>query len=326
MSFVSRFFAGNDGLARAALNSPAIAMGSMDLQAVRLIQMALVALGHPMPRSTKPNGTLDGIFGAETHKGVVAYQLKNGLSADGVVGKNTVSRMDGQVANVLPDPPTNPDLKLPASYYIPRPVERLRQPDSASCWATSATILEKWNHPGKFNKYVNEWPVQEQIELVLTEAGKNVGSRPPDYFVKEFRRQKGLRTDDNELLYVQGLKFTKFTPPMSRFSDPFNCFRGAYSWMGLLAWARRPLAVNVMSYLHLWNHWLLVTGVDLTSSMENRFAAKSQFPFLNVGIIHYYDPFHGNQAIMSSEDIDYLVGPLPNFASLSDQHRARVFF
>jgi len=45
-----------------------------------------------------------------------------------------------------------------------------------------------------------------------------------------------------------------------------------------------------------------------------------------VGIIHYYDPFHANQAIMSSEDIDYLVGPLPNFASLSDQHRARVFF
>lgn len=43
-------------------------MGSMDRQAVRLIQMAwCVALGHPMPRSTKLNGTLDGIFGSETH-------------------------------------------------------------------------------------------------------------------------------------------------------------------------------------------------------------------------------------------------------------------
>lgn len=80
-------------------------MGSMDRQAVRLIQMVLVvARGHPMPRSTKPNGTLDGIFGSETHKSVVAYQLKNGLSADWVAGKNTLSnKMDGQVANLLPD-------------------------------------------------------------------------------------------------------------------------------------------------------------------------------------------------------------------------------
>lgn len=231
MSFVSRFFAGNDGLTRAALNSPAIAMGSMDRQAVRLIQMALVALGHPMPRSTKPYGTLAGIFGSETHKGVAAYQQKNGLSADGVVGKNTIGRMDGQVANVLPDPPTNPDLKLPTSYYIPRPVERLRQPDSASCWATSATILEKWNHPEKFNKYINEWPVPEQIELVLTEAGKNVGGRPPDYFVKQFQAQRGLRTDDNELLFQQGLKFTKFTPPMSRFSERTDQKRTIGKWL-----------------------------------------------------------------------------------------------
>ena len=62
-----------------------------------------VARGHPMPRSTKLNGTLDGIFGSETHKSVVAYQLKNGLSADRVAGKNTLSKMDGQVANLLPD-------------------------------------------------------------------------------------------------------------------------------------------------------------------------------------------------------------------------------
>jgi hypothetical protein len=166
-------------------------MGSMDRQAIRLIQMALVALGHPMPRSTKPNGTLDGIFGAETHKGVVAYQLKNGLSADGVVGKNTVSRMDGQVANVLPDPPTNPDLKLLASYYIPRPVERMRQPDNASCWATSATILEKWNHPEKFNTYINEWSVSGQIERVLTEAGKNVNGRATGLFCQRISEAEG---------------------------------------------------------------------------------------------------------------------------------------
>jgi len=60
--------------------------------------------------------------------------------------------------------------------------------------------------------------------------------------------------------------------------------------------------------------------------LARRLSILLQFPFLSVGIIHYFDPFHANQAIMSSEDMDYLVGPLHNFARLPDQHRARDFF
>ena len=35
------------------------------------------------------NGSVDGVFGAGTRKAVIAFQKKNGLTADGVVGKST---------------------------------------------------------------------------------------------------------------------------------------------------------------------------------------------------------------------------------------------
>ena len=35
------------------------------------------------------NGSIDGVFGASTKNAVIAFQKKNGLSADGVVGKST---------------------------------------------------------------------------------------------------------------------------------------------------------------------------------------------------------------------------------------------
>lgn len=39
------------------------------------------------------NGQIDGIFGSETKKAVIAFQKKNGLTADGIAGKNTLAAM-----------------------------------------------------------------------------------------------------------------------------------------------------------------------------------------------------------------------------------------
>lgn len=39
------------------------------------------------------NGAVDGIFGTNTQKAVIAFQKKNGLVADGVVGKKTLAAM-----------------------------------------------------------------------------------------------------------------------------------------------------------------------------------------------------------------------------------------
>ena len=42
------------------------------------------------------NGSVDGVFGAGTKKAVIAFQKKNGLTADGVVGAKTWEKlMDG---------------------------------------------------------------------------------------------------------------------------------------------------------------------------------------------------------------------------------------
>lgn len=38
-------------------------------------------------------GQIDGIFGSETKKAVMAFQKKNGLTADGIAGKNTLAAM-----------------------------------------------------------------------------------------------------------------------------------------------------------------------------------------------------------------------------------------
>ena len=38
-------------------------------------------------------GQIDGIFGSETKRAVIAFQKKNGLTADGIAGKNTLAAM-----------------------------------------------------------------------------------------------------------------------------------------------------------------------------------------------------------------------------------------
>ncbi len=62
------------------------------------MQESLVELNYPMPISTN-NGRsqCDGIFGAETTKTVRSFQANQGLSADGIAGRDTLHRLDGLV-------------------------------------------------------------------------------------------------------------------------------------------------------------------------------------------------------------------------------------
>ena len=80
-------------IASAAANSPPMRSGESGF-AVRLLQMALADLGARLPRSFR-NGDFDGIYGLETQSAVRDFQLANGLSADGVAGRQTFTALDG---------------------------------------------------------------------------------------------------------------------------------------------------------------------------------------------------------------------------------------
>ena len=76
---------------------------------VTKIQKCLIKLLSPAPKNTNgvvdivhdsalPKYGADGIFLHETHAAVVRFQLNHGLSPDGIVGKNTLKKMDTLLA------------------------------------------------------------------------------------------------------------------------------------------------------------------------------------------------------------------------------------
>jgi len=57
------------------------------------VQDALNTLGYG-------TGGLDGVFGAQTRNAVLTFQSRNGLSADGILGPLTWSRLMSQVNGI----------------------------------------------------------------------------------------------------------------------------------------------------------------------------------------------------------------------------------
>jgi peptidoglycan hydrolase-like protein with peptidoglycan-binding domain len=94
MAFRSLRFAGDPTLEAAASNAPALCKGAKG-PAVAAIQQALVDLGYPMPISmATSDSTPDGIFGDETTATVKQFQKEVQLTADGIVGRNTIRALD----------------------------------------------------------------------------------------------------------------------------------------------------------------------------------------------------------------------------------------
>jgi peptidoglycan hydrolase-like protein with peptidoglycan-binding domain len=104
----------NTRLEQAAVRPPSIkaAPPADDVDAIQRIQRALVALGHPLPKSF-PNGPTqapDGKYGQETYRAVLAFQQRvfstQPSEWDGRVGKNTLAKMDSLLpAGTAPVPP-----------------------------------------------------------------------------------------------------------------------------------------------------------------------------------------------------------------------------
>ena len=102
-------FKNNTRLQNAAQNKPPINLGEIGL-GVQLFQEALVALGYPLPGSTKPDGTMDGIYGLETKGAIIDFQRNHSLVTDGSTGENTLKIMDVHIP--YSGPPIKPDPHL----------------------------------------------------------------------------------------------------------------------------------------------------------------------------------------------------------------------
>ncbi len=98
MALMSALFSGNQRLAAAARNNPALHWGEVG-DAVTKFQLGLITRGYPMPISTKKMGTMpDGIFGNETKNSTRNFQRVNNLRMDGLPGEKTLTRLDSLLA------------------------------------------------------------------------------------------------------------------------------------------------------------------------------------------------------------------------------------
>jgi hypothetical protein len=104
-------FAGNPRLEAVYDNSPAMRKGEQG-DAVKRVQQALIDDGLAMPISTRKTGEPDGIFGDETYNAVLQFQIKHQLGKDGVVGRQTLGKLD-ELFSTSPTTPETSTQELP---------------------------------------------------------------------------------------------------------------------------------------------------------------------------------------------------------------------
>ncbi len=98
MAFACSRFSSNAQVMAAAANNPPLKQGTQG-EGVRILQLALVDLGFPMPASTGASGSLpDGVFGSETARVVSDFQRRFGLQVDGEAGTETLTQLDRSIA------------------------------------------------------------------------------------------------------------------------------------------------------------------------------------------------------------------------------------
>jgi peptidoglycan hydrolase-like protein with peptidoglycan-binding domain len=93
MALTSPRFQRNKRIQNAAKSQPSLKKGETS-EGVEILQQALSDLGFSMPKSINRSGIPDGIFGSETEATVKAFQARQGLTMDGIAGKETFDRLD----------------------------------------------------------------------------------------------------------------------------------------------------------------------------------------------------------------------------------------
>lgn len=132
MALKCDLFRGDLRLEQVAQNSPVMKFGERG-DPVAKVQRGLIMLEFPLPNSTR-EGPPDGMFGNETRQAVMDYQRTNGLAPDGIIGRQTITRMDDDIQTRM---------YRPVRHFV-NGGRAIKQPDDASCWATAYTIMANW--------------------------------------------------------------------------------------------------------------------------------------------------------------------------------------
>ncbi len=183
-------------------NNPPMRLGDRG-HAVRLVQQSLIDLGvGALPVSVRKYGSPDGIYGRETRAAVHKFQSgQPGLVADGVVGRNTIRRLDTLLPNANPRLPALPSR---ARYIVPGIKPAIAQPTNNVCWATAYTILRSWKDKTSY-----------QISTVMDMVGAK--------YRRRFDNNQGLSWGD----YPEFCRLARMR------SEPLQCLPVS-SWVELL--------------------------------------------------------------------------------------------
>ncbi len=198
-------------LVQAADNRPAIRAGERN-EGVRLIQQALIDLGHSMPVSVRRWGSPDGIFGRETTSELRRFQRRHGLEPDGCVGRFTMAKLDellptaGQPLPALPMSGYSHKIRLHLrSIDLPQ-ISEMRQLDEMQrifsqygirIELASGQSLNLSNQTALVLTEVDgncEWDQVTDEQRLLQGLGSRQGVQPNDitaYFATELREADG---------------------------------------------------------------------------------------------------------------------------------------
>lgn len=144
MPLSSPRFRWNSRLRDAEQNRPVMKFGEQG-HGVRLIQQSMIDLSiDPMNLSTKKHNTVDGIYGNETYEAIKKYQRSKRLSRDGIVGKNTLRALDGDLPNGTDNLSPLPSRQR---YVVPGAItifDQVAGGHRMGCWAYSYAMMLSW--------------------------------------------------------------------------------------------------------------------------------------------------------------------------------------
>ena len=240
MSLKNSKFKNNIRLQQISNNKSYMKRGERNKEAVILIQEALVALDYFLPRSTLSNGGMDGDYGKETTQKIKLFQCNNHLYADGIMGKNTLTKLDELLSSISPSPAPTPSTGKSVILTFddgPAPTAAL---------SNILTILRRNNIRAEFYLLGREVNKNQRAAKSIVNQGHVVQNHSWSHInlatASESRVYSELKRTQDIILSATGVVPTKVRPPY-----------GAGGWKSHPDWELSKVTKNLSLKLENWD-------------------------------------------------------------------------